>query len=401
MTKKLLAGLLALSMTASAFALPASAVSDAPADAGESFAEESVGKVKKNSKFVYRVNPDGTVSICDLTKKAINSKGVVTIPSKIGGKKVVYLDYGTDEFFRKNWKKIKIVDFPKTVTNLSGGIGYTDEVNAESYYNMYGKSLNGGGGSSYYSYYKRNQKVKIKCYKNSVAEQYAINNNVQCILKDKSAVAPVIIKDNVKIAKTAAKVTWFESANASGYQVFEKDDYADEYKLLKTITGKSNTTLKLTGLKRGEGKSYMIKAFKKTSGGKKFSSESAYFRVITNPGKVTISKTSIGEQSGVGFQFEDPKNRTADYGCLVEVYDSASKKWCGASSYYNFEGGVRTMFVNGFYDKSPNTGREYFQALTPGKKYKVRMCIAGSIYTNTEYGTYKGAYSNTLTLKAK
>ena len=145
----------------------------------------------------------------------------------------------------------------------------------------------------------------------------------------------------------------------------------------------------------------MIKAFKKTSGGKKFSSESAFFNVITNPGKVTISKTSIVADSGVGFQFEDPKNRTSGYDYLVEVYDSASKKWCRASCSYYSEDAVRNVFVNGFYDNSPNTGRGYFQALTPGKKYKVRMCIAGSMYTSTEYRTYEGAYSNTLKLKAK
>ncbi|MBR1723564.1 MAG: hypothetical protein IJ723_00870, partial [Ruminococcus sp.] len=70
MTKKFVAGVLALSMTASAFALPASAMSAAPAPAeAETGAPVSVGKVAKNSKFTYRVEPDGTITILNLSKK--------------------------------------------------------------------------------------------------------------------------------------------------------------------------------------------------------------------------------------------------------------------------------------------------------------------------------------------
>lgn len=392
MTKKFVAGVLALSMTASAFALPASAMSAAPAPAeAETGAPVSVGKVAKNSKFTYRVEPEGTITILNLSKKAINSKGVVTIPSKIGGKKVTALSYTCSDFFLPNWKKIKVVDFPKTIQRLEYdcGIGYKYSSTA----------VNGGGGGS--PVWERNQNVTIKCYSGTAAEDYAIDRCVPYKLKDKTSTPQgVVFKDKMSMGSSAVKFSWFPATGASGYQVLRREGYGDDdFKVIKTITGKSNTTFKDSGLKKNVNYSYKVVAYKKTSSGKKLGIDSSPIYVTVKPGQPKITKATPENDDMIAFSTDNSK--FDNYGWSIEVYDSLAKKWGGANWSGDWSDQNVKCAIYGYYLENPYTDRSIYQTIVSGQKYKVRMRCYGSI---DGAGTYKqvfGKYSNTLTLKAK
>lgn len=390
LTKKIIAGILALCMTTGAFALPASAVSGVPAENGIGTVEP-LGKIKKNSKFVYQVNPDGTVTIHDLTPKAIGANGVVTIPAKIGGKKVTTLSYLTSDFFRKNWKKIKVVDVPKSLDEMSSsGIGFTDDID------MGVRSVNGG-----YSY-KRNQKVTIRCYKGTGAEDYAVNLCVPCKIKNKSGLAPVVLRDSMSLGRSAAKLSWFPVDGASGYQVLAKswNEGDTDYKVVKTITGKSNTTFKATGIKYDDDIFYVVRAFKKTDSGKKYGRDSAVVEVLTNPSDVRIKKHSVDTEFSLGIE-TDARSGLSNYNTLVEIFDPESEQWYEACA--DFETGDKSdiYVITGFYAKSAFSNRTIFEQLKTGVTYKVRMRYCGYMKNKVVYKRYNGSLSNTLSIKVK
>lgn len=71
MMKRFAAAMIAVGMVAGAFALPVSAEPETSEGAVIS-AEASAGALKKNDKFIYRVRDDGTITVVDLTDKAID-----------------------------------------------------------------------------------------------------------------------------------------------------------------------------------------------------------------------------------------------------------------------------------------------------------------------------------------
>ena len=405
MTKKLLAGMFALSMAASAVAVPVYAA-DSTVDNGEAVVAQ-VGKIAQNKKFLYRVDTNGTISLLKIKKAALNSKGTVTIPAKIGGKPVVNMEWGCQDFFLSNFNKIKVVDLPKTletITSMSIGYGYNNSTNAAL------DALNGGGDSygydsAYRGYYKRNQKVKIKCYKNSGGERYAINNGLRYVYKDSKELTAPIIKDGSSAGASAVKMSWFEVSGASGYQVMQYDNSVGEEKVIKTIKGKSKTSVKLTGMKKGE-YAYAIRAYKNVSGGKQYSQDSYTIWYDTKPGKATIKKGKAENKGEIVFTMPYKTYKQSPGNWQLQIYVPHLKKWCGC--YYSYDCGdysdnaTVTYRIDGCSVENKYNGHYYYDRLTSGTKYKVRIRGYGTVkITPDQFKVIYGDWSNKLTIKAK
>lgn len=288
------------------------------------------------------------------------------------------------DYFRKNWKKIKVVDFPESLKETGFlGIGY--------------KNTQSPGGSYY-----RNQNVLIKCYGKSRVEKYAIDNNVRYELKKETTLGGVIIKDSLSVSKDALRVNWYPVALASGYEVYESTDNGTNYKLIKTINGGDNTTFKAVKLKRGTKYTYKIKAYRDIIDIKAYGPFSSAITALENPPTLKISKSTPKKKGTLSFKCKDTNRYGTIYDVYIEVYDPECKKWFLSKGFYNYKEDNTAVFeVYGTFPINPYTNRKGYEELRSGRKYKVRLRLGGYLETRTSEKDCLGSFSNTLTVKAK
>lgn len=385
--RKMIAALLALSMVMSASALPASAVSDA---AAESSSTVGVGLIKKNTKFVYSIRPDGSLTILDIKDKAISSSGKLTLPSKIDGRTVVSVSDSAARFLRVNCKKIKVVDIPDSIRDLpENSIGFTDEKINE---------LSPKGDDIYG--YKRYTGVKIICSHNSFAELYAVYNGVKYDFRNnEDSIKGAFWKDKYSISLTAIRFRWNEVEGADGYEIHRYEEGGNSI-LLKTVKGNKNTEFKDSKLKRGKYYEYKILPYRIKNGKKEYGMDSALLKYMTRPAAPSVSKATPTRDHSVAVKVEDLNSYSDHY--RAEIMDPETKEWKEATyESSNMDGNDCLLEFSGYLTRNPFTGRAFNEPLVSGKKYKFRFCRKGKVQFYSHYKYLVGDRCKTLTLKAK
>lgn len=176
MKKKLIAGVLALTLVMGSGALPSGMFENVADKAGITASAYDQENALTSGSFKYTVLKDVTVSILAYTGKSAS----VTIPTKISGKKVTSISAGAF-YNNKTIKSVKIpngikeilidafygctnlksVTIPKSVTNLGYmSFGYVFSVKENKYLKISG--------------------FKITCYYNSAAGTYVRYNKIPC-----------------------------------------------------------------------------------------------------------------------------------------------------------------------------------------------------------------------------
>lgn len=386
MAKKVLTALLALSMALSAFALPAAAETEHSPEMYSS-GIASVGQIRQNSKFVYKINRNKFVEIIDLFDKAIGTNGVVKIPATIDGMRVRSLEPG--DFFRENCKKIKVVDIPDSVDYIEKySIGF--DVNSTDTTDITGRHYYG---------FDRYLGVKIKCSPGSSAESYAAKNGVKYVFRNNEDVLKgVRYKEKYTVSTTAIRFRWYEVEGADGYEVY-RWTMGGEYKKIKTLVGQSNTVFKDSKLDRDQYYKYYVKAYRKKSGKTEYSVMGGEIEYQTKPKAPTVVKVKTDYAGTVSIKVKTAK-QYSPYRSMI--YDDLRGNWCSALSDSLKSSSSKNIWVyTGYYVVNPFTKTIVKEYLESGKTYKVRFCYDGfaSIYSKKMY--YPGDYCSTLSIKAK
>ncbi len=389
MTKKPIAALLAAVMALSALAMPASAVmSDAPAESAGSEVVQ-VGLIRKNSKCRYKICSGKTVRILELYSKAIETNGTVKLPAKINGMRVTAVESSASDFFRTNYKKIKLVDIPDSIKALPDeSIGYSSKM-----------FENKSNGSEFIYGYKRYSGTKIKCSADSYGEEYAVNNGVDYVYRNNDdKLKGVILKDKYSMGAAAIRFRWNEVKGADGYEIYRYEVYG-ESKLIKTIKGSSITEFKDSKLKRGAEYKYYVSAYREKNGEKEYGKSSFGLEFMTKPNALSTVKASPVKKGTVAMKVKNFQTHSFN---RAEIMDPATKEWHEACfDDGNADGNDYIIYFSGMYLRNPFTGNYYMEPLESGKKYKVRICYNGKVCIYSYLRRFNGTFSKPLTLKAK
>ena len=203
---------------------------------------------------------------------------------------------------------------------------------------------------------------KIKCYSNTVGEQYAKDNGFTYELLDKPTIANVTGFKVKSLTSTNVTLQWNKNANASGYEI---EQYKDgKWVNVAKITGNATTSYTVKGLAAGTaGYKFRMRAVKDGA----YSDYTSVLTVNTNP-------------YGVG-----------GFKCSTKSSTSVTLKWnkgTTASGYQlqQYKGGKWVTIYTG--TKATNTSYtvKKLKAGTAGYRFRIR---AYKTYGNTkQYGSW-------------
>ena len=203
---------------------------------------------------------------------------------------------------------------------------------------------------------------KIKCYSNTVGEQYAKDNGFTYELLDKPTIANVTGFKVKSLTSTNVTLQWNKNANASGYEI---EQYKDgKWVNVAKITGNATTSYTVKGLAAGTaGYKFRMRAVKDSV----YSDYTSALSVNTNP-------------YGVG-----------GFKCSSKTSTSVTLKWnkgTTASGYQlqQYKGGKWVTIYTG--TKATNTSYtvKKLKAGTAGYRFRIR---AYKTYGNTkQYGSW-------------
>lgn len=111
-------------------------------------------------------------------------------------------------------------------------------------------------------------------------------------------------------SKTAGKLSWTKTGNASGYRIYQYNTSTKKYVKLKTISSNATVSCKLTGLKAGGSYKYKVRAYKKVKGVVYWGTPSAAVTLklaangtpVANHGRLKVSGANIVDANGKKFQ---------------------------------------------------------------------------------------------------
>lgn len=349
--KRVISALLAAVMMGTA-SVPVAADSISAEGASGRQAEFSTVGIRYNSKFGYKINYGGEgVTIVDFSEKAI-SGGVLKIPSKIEGIKVVALsDYMSDSFVRQ-FSGIKTVDIPSTVKQIDDDVlpfyWYTDIESEPLDFS----------------------RIRFICKRGSAAEKYAAERNLKYTLRNAGANdvrAPKISK-NVAVGAKSAGIKWEKIDNATGYRVYRYDPDSREVIKLADVRTPAYT---YRNCKKGELNYFMVRAYRK-SGGKTYWSEYSTIKGVTcMSGTAPVINSVKCEKDEYGYRYLSFRTAEKTGYLAVEVLDPYTKKW-SEYSVHTVDSQMNSSYS--LFDYSVKKyGRYYYETFDKGKTYKLRF----------------------------
>ena len=170
--------------------------------------------------------------------------------------------------------------------------------------------------------------------------------------------APTISSLKATPASTSVKLTWKESANATGAKVYLYDASAKSYKALKTITSTSYT---VTGLKAGKSYKFAVKPYA-SANGKTVWGKTYTVTAITLPG--TPAPKATQTTSSVKLTWKAVSGATG-----YRVYQKVNGSWSA---------------------KKTLTGTSYtISGLKSGTTYQFAVRAYAKIGSKTVWGSYK------------
>ena len=328
MMKKVICGMLALTMLISGGALPAAADSQNPVQV--SINDEKQYKVYGDwlyvdykSKIASKPLKKGEVYIYGY--KGQDEK--LTIPSKIGNSKVTGLSYGMVSNYTesvdkkyKGYEKVKKVTVPKSIKDLASGtlsfpnletlvfedgsnpkgitfdwIGYAPKnIKSIKFPKSFKLSSDYKADAAFFGWWSDQTEVNngaidsapdnlvISCVKGSWAENFAKANNIAYKytgkVSSKSVPAPAY-KRKMPVSKKAIALKWCKVSAADGYKLYQYK--GGRWKVIKTIKGAKITSFKVKGLKTKTTYKFKLKAYKRVNGKTYCSAASNTMRIKT------------------------------------------------------------------------------------------------------------------------
>ncbi len=368
--KRMVCGLAAAVMMLGGTALPAYA----EAVSSGSAAVSAVGKIVSGDAFCYRTEANNEATILDLTENAIDGEGVVKIPETIDGFTVTAIGTSVADFFRENWKTIKVVDFPSTIVEITDDQGGYDDDIGIGYKNKKMLADPYDAMTFRYTVYKRNQAVTIKCTKGSPVEKYAIHNSVPYVYnnpKKTQLSRPIQRFSKTKCTAGYIKFGWFPVAGAGGYKIYRATETSakiGKLKLIATVKGGDNTVYKDTAVSADYRYRYVIKAFKKVNG-KTYTSKNSDWYLCLKPRTPIVKDTKE-----FGFAVKRVKNNSY-FLTAVEIYDYDDKKWYPVVVRWvkDKSDGYRYFTPRRYIVIDPDTLECYGEDIDTAKKCKFRV----------------------------
>ncbi len=357
---------MAAGMVLSSAALPAAAAETA----GSSYEYCAGAKTKVTSKFVYKITGKNSVAILDFKKKAVNSKGMLVFPAKLGGKKVTKLgakkSSSLSESFEANADRIKSVKIPDTVKKIE----------ARSIH-IYSREQ-----PASISELRRSKLANITfyCTHGSAGEKYAAENGFKYKLygENKDFLTAPRINSKVGINGSSVKISWKAVSGAEGYTVYSAEEFANGW-------GKGTdvgNTLSFSNEASSAGCYYKVEAYRTVNGKKEVSLSSAIKYVV--PAKQfdlkLVSKNRIidgnGRHPGFWLDFEKPDE---EGNVIAEIKDPYDGKWytLGYFSYdSNWEDGFEpyeyiAVSFNSYRKTMGN--KVYAESIDEDQTYTVRV----------------------------
>lgn len=385
-SKKIISGLLAVTMAFSSAVFTVSADSADAAVLSGSSSSSNIGVVF-GEKFYYSVLDGGrTVKLLGFTKKAISGK-TLRIPAKIDGKKVALIGSDMGQDFADNRGKIKVVDIPRTVMDLEEGwmaYGWYDG----TYYHSDGAGL------------------AIVCYKNSAAEKYAAANGIRYRLKNgsKNHVTATRFKTTEGINRSAIKLKWQKSDNATGYRIYRRNNNTGRLKKLADVNAKTLFYMD-TNPDKNSYNQYVVRGFRK-SGGKTywsdFSSEKAV--CVADERALKLKGSKIVERDytrWIDLEIDTTDIQEGEFfndTYSIEVLDPYTNEWSMPSYYYHvaqytdgepcaentevFE--IASYMINKY-------GAYRYESIDKGQTYKIRVKRSVTVYDSMYFYEDSGA----------
>jgi hypothetical protein len=318
MTKRLVAGLLSLTMVFSGTAAMGISADTQSADGKILINMGGGGLVGEyeSGNFEYNVKSDGTAEL-------VYYKGGdtdLTIPSAIDGKKVTSIANFTfsDDSTTSTLKSVVI---PDTVTS----IGIEAFLNC---YNLTSITVPSSVTSidEHAIGYKfsletfedvRDADVTVYCVKDSAAYDYAKSNGLTVKLITEKPSAPTV---SAKFTSTTSvvRINWKKSENADGYIICRYNTSTKKWSTVKKITNAKTLTYRDTKLKSGTVYKYKVKAYK----GSAVSDASKTITAATKPAKVTVTK-KVSAKTAVRLYWK----KTNCSGYKIQRYNAKTKKW--------------------------------------------------------------------------
>ena len=168
--------------------------------------------------------------------------------------------------------------------------------------------------------YAKNNDFSIKCYSNSVAEQYAKDNDIDYELLDKPTLSKVTGAKLTGRAADALRINWTKNTSADGYIV--EMYQGNKWVRVAKITSNNTTTFRKAGLMAGTAYKFRVRAYKMSGSIAIYSDYSAEIAARTNPSVMTGAKLS--GRAADALRINWIKNASAD-GYIVEMYQG--NKW--------------------------------------------------------------------------
>ncbi|MBQ8791216.1 MAG: fibronectin type III domain-containing protein, partial [Ruminiclostridium sp.] len=216
--------------------------------------------------------------------------------------------------------------------------------------------------------------VVISCYENSVAHQYAVDNEIEFKLISK-VTAPTAVKGLSLGGRSgnALRLNWTKNTSADGYII---EMYkGGKWTRIARIAGNSTTTYRVTGLAAGTAYKFRMRAYKMDGTKALYSEYTSTLAARTNPSVVTGLK--IGGRASNALRLNWTKNTSAD-GYIVEMYKGG--KW------------VRVARIAG---NSTTTYRVTGLAASTQYKFRVKAYkMSGSTALYSGYTSTLAAYTN-------
>ena len=265
------------------------------------------GKKDNNYKI-----PDSVTEIDDYAFNGCISLSSVTIPNSVTSIGVYAFEYCAS---------LKSITIPDSVTWIGrysfGGCTSLTSITIPNSVTSIGKKAFG-----YYYDYDMNCSVKyndfkIKCYSNTVGEQYAKDNGLAYELLDKPTIANVTGFKVKSIFSTNVTLQWNKNANASGYEIEQYK--SGKWTNVAKITGNATTSYTVKGLAAGTaGYKFRMRAVRDGA----YSDYTSVLTVNTNPYGVGGFKCSSKSSTSVTLKWN--KGTTAS-GYQLQQYKDG--KW--------------------------------------------------------------------------
>lgn len=166
---------------------------------------------------------------------------------------------------------------------------------------------------------------------------------------------------------TRIRLSWNKLKRATGYKIYYYDKASKGYVLCKTVSGRTNTTAVVTGLKSGTTYKFIVRGYKTTASGVQWLGKaSSAYSMSTLPAQVSTPQyTFKGNKCTLTWNVS-----TGAAGYEVQKYNSKTKKWTTVSTI------------------SGASNNQYQFNLAKNKSVKYRVRAYRVIKKKTCYGAY-------------